>query len=163
MRTARRHKSEERGTKGHAIVEVAFMIPWLFFLFVGVFDFGFYAYALISTSNAARVAALHTSSSLGAAGDAPGACTHVVQELQYMPNVGTSLPTTCTCAGATCTSGPVRVTADAITGTACPDGVSTAQCSRVTVTYTTINLIPIPMLNPPGSVTRIVEARVKPE
>ena len=35
--------------------------------------------------------------------------------------------------------------------------------AEVTVTYTTINLIPLPMLNPPKSITRIVEARVKPE
>ena len=29
------------------MVEVALLSPWIFFLFVGIFDFGFYAFAVI--------------------------------------------------------------------------------------------------------------------
>jgi TadE-like protein len=34
------------------------LLPWVLFLFVGAYDWGFYAHALISTENAARTAAL---------------------------------------------------------------------------------------------------------
>ena len=54
---------------GNSIIEVTFMMPWLLFLFVGVFDFGFYAYALIATQNAARAVAVHNSISKTAATD----------------------------------------------------------------------------------------------
>ena len=37
------------------------MAPWIFFLFMGTLDFGFYAYAIIATQNAARVAVMQTS------------------------------------------------------------------------------------------------------
>ena len=33
--------------RGSAIMETAFMVPWLFFLFVGVLDLGFYSYAAV--------------------------------------------------------------------------------------------------------------------
>jgi Flp pilus assembly protein TadG len=48
-----------RRRSGNSIIELTFMMPWLLFLFVGVFDFGFYAYALIATQNAARAVAIH--------------------------------------------------------------------------------------------------------
>ena len=156
--------TRDQGRRGNSIVEVTLMLPFIIFLFIAVFDFGFYAYALISVENAARVAALHASSSPAAARDPDGACTHVVEELQFMPNVGMDpLLTTCTCAGTTCTSGPIRVKTELLLALACPDGGAATHCSKVTVTYTTVKLFPLPILNPPGSITRIVEARVKPE
>jgi Flp pilus assembly protein TadG len=36
-----------RGTRGHAMVEVALMLPWILLLFVGIVEFGFYTYAAI--------------------------------------------------------------------------------------------------------------------
>ena len=48
--------------KGSALVEMAFMMPWIAFLFVGIFDFGFYSYAAIATQNAARAVALQSAS-----------------------------------------------------------------------------------------------------
>ena len=54
---------------GNAVIEVALMAPWIFFLFVGVLDFGFYAYSFISVENAARAAVLLTSQSKEAAGE----------------------------------------------------------------------------------------------
>ncbi|HEY3376701.1 MAG TPA: TadE family protein, partial [Armatimonadota bacterium] len=44
--------------RGQAMVEVTLMAPWIVFLFIGIFDFGFYAYAAICTQNAARAVAL---------------------------------------------------------------------------------------------------------
>src|SRR5690242_11566024 len=77
-----------RNTSGHAVIETALMAPWIFLLFIAIFDFGFYAYAGITTANAARAAALYTSTSTGAATDTAGACQYVLDELRKLPNVG---------------------------------------------------------------------------
>jgi len=68
-------------TKGHAVLEAALLTPWLIFLFVGAFDMGFYAYALISVENAVRVAAEYTASSTAASTDSNTACTLILKEL----------------------------------------------------------------------------------
>src|SRR5579871_6288354 len=75
---------------GHSVMEFAFFLPFLLFLFVGAFDWGFYAWALIATQNAARVAALYTSGSSSTASDSSGACTYALGELAYAPNVAAS-------------------------------------------------------------------------
>lgn len=73
---------------GNSIIEVTFMMPWLLFLFVGVFDFGFYAYALIATQNAARAVAVHNSISKTAATDPDlSGCSIALRELHSAPNV----------------------------------------------------------------------------
>lgn len=38
--------------RGHSALEFAFFLPYLLFLFVGAFDWGFYSWALLSTENA---------------------------------------------------------------------------------------------------------------
>src|ERR1041385_6078916 len=77
------------GTKGNAMIEVAFMVPWIFFLFVGVLDFGFYSYAAICVQNAARIAALGNSYSAATAGSSVNACQLALQEMNSLPNVRT--------------------------------------------------------------------------
>jgi Flp pilus assembly protein TadG len=130
--------------RGHAVVEVSLMAPWIFFLFMGVLDFGFYAYSAISVENAARVAAIYTSSGgSGTVTDSTGACYYVLQELQRANNIGTGVTT---CAGGT---SPVTVTAAAAT----VNGTAGAQ---VTVTYKSPNMIPIPGLTGSYTLTRIV-------
>ncbi len=124
-------KSPRAGRRGGSTIELALLSPWIFFLFVGALDFGFYNYALISVQSAARVAALHTSTNASMAADATGACTYVLGELKSLPNVGSSVSS---CAG------PIAVTATAVNG---PDG---ASASQVTVTYTSMLMIPIPGL-----------------
>lgn len=119
------------GHRGGSTIELALLSPWILFLFVGALDFGFYNYALISVQSAARIAVLHTSTNASTAADSTGACTYVLGELRNLPNVGTSL--------ASCSS-PVNVTANAVTG---PDG---ANASQVTVSYTSLLMIPIPGL-----------------
>ena len=141
-----------RGNSGHAAVEIALMAPWIFFLFVGVLDFGFYAYSAISTQNAARAAALYTSSSDSVSthiGDVnSGACSYVLAELKRLPNVKNIT---------TCASLPVLVTAQKIN-----PGVDGAPASRVSVTYRTPSMIPIPGIMAMQFVlTRAVEMRIK--
>jgi Flp pilus assembly protein TadG len=106
------------------------MAPWIMFLFVGAFDWGFYAYALISVQNATRVAVQYTSLSTANSTDAATACSYVLSELRGEPNVGTSV--------VTCNALPVIVTATRANG---PDA---APAATVTVTYQTVQLVPIP-------------------
>src|SRR5690348_15503452 len=96
--------------RGATIVEVVLIAPWIFFLFIGALDWGFYASALISVQAAARSAALYTSSATANAADATTACSIVLDEIRKLPNIGTSTTT--------CGSNPV-VTAESVTG---PDG-----------------------------------------
>lgn len=123
------------------------MAPWIFLLFMGVLDFGFYVYAAISTEHAARVAALYTSSSSSNANDNTTACYYALQALRDLPNVPSTLTT--------CTSLPVIVTAAPVTG---PDG---AAASQVSVTYQTLPLFPIPGLMGQMTITRTAQMRVK--
>lgn len=133
------------GKSGHALLELALLSPWLFFLFAGVFDVGMYTVALQSAENAARVGALYTASSSGAAADSAGACQYALEELKTMANVRSLT---------TCSSAPLVVTAAAITG------VDGAPASRVTVAYTTPLLIPLPFLPGRVTITRSADVRV---
>jgi Flp pilus assembly protein TadG len=150
--------SSAHGRRGNTIIELTLMAPWLFFLFAGVFDFGFYAYALISVENAARVAALSTSVNTATANNQTQACQIVLKELGSLPN-GAALP-------AACDALPLIVTAQLVSQTSSLDA---AECSGgcqpaslVQVTYRTIPLIPIPgLLASQLTFTRPVEARVK--
>jgi len=133
--------------RGNSVVETALMAPWIFLLFIGVLDFGFYAYAAISTQEAARVAALYTSSSSSNASDSIGACKYALKALQDLPNVG---------AGATCGVGqPIQVTAISIASGA--DGM---PASQVSVTYQSIPMIPIPGLMGQMTITRTAQMRL---
>jgi Flp pilus assembly protein TadG len=135
--------------RGHSVVEAALIAPWFFLLFAGVLDYGFYAYALISTENAARVAAFHAASSQEFAADHAAACALALKELRALPNVGDNVNA--------CGELPVVVTAQSVTG---PDG---APAARVSVTYESLQLFPIPGLRGKLTVTRISEARVGSE
>ena len=131
------------------------MAPWIFLLFMGLLDFGFYAYAIISVENAARVGAQYTSTGPSTAADTAGACFQVLEELRMMPNVPTNL--------AICTATPVQVTVTALPGVACPEGIATSDgCTEVAVTYTTIPLFPLPGLTGQLTITRRVMEMVKP-
>jgi hypothetical protein len=125
----------------------------LVFLFIGVFDLGFYSYALISMENAVRVAALRASATTGTASDQAGACTSVLREMRSLPNVarlGTSFD---------CQSAPLIVSATLVPGTSSPDG---AAASQVSVTYQSSRLIPIPgLLAGRLALTRTAVAKVR--
>jgi Flp pilus assembly protein TadG len=84
MKNNRKRKKRESGS---SIVEVALLAPWIFFLFVGVFDFGFYAYAAICTQNAARAVALAAAQTSTAG---VTACNAALGEMRMLPNVGSN-------------------------------------------------------------------------
>ena len=136
-------------------MEMALMLPWYLFLFVGTFDWGYYAHALISTESAARVAALYTSQSSSTASDQADACVLANEEMRIVPNIGnTGTPT--------CSASPLVLTA-----VQAGSGQSTASAdnnpaSQVTVTYTTVGLIPIPLLLPKqATFYRVVQMRLR--
>ncbi len=106
---------------------------------------GFYAYALIATQNAARVAAENASYRLAAAGNSDLACQYALAEMKAMSNVKNL---------SGCGATPLVVTARAFTDS---DG---AAATEVSVTYTTQQLIPIPRLIGKLSITRKVQMRV---
>jgi Flp pilus assembly protein TadG len=142
--TKHKRRGARRRTRGNAMLELALLGPWVLFLFIGAFDWGFYAYALISLQSAARTAALYTSTSATTAADAPGACSLVLAEMASLPNVGS-----------VCGANPV-VTATATVG---PDS---AAATQVSVTYTSLSLILLPgLLKEQFTITRTVKMRLR--
>ena len=136
-----------RKRRGSSVLELTLLSPWVFFLFIGVVDVGFYSYALISVENAARIAAEYTSQTATTAADQSGACTKVLAELSNLSNVASLT---------TCGAAPLTVTATSVAG---PDG---GAATSVSVTYQTISLIPIPgFLQSQLTVTRNVKMRIK--
>src|SRR5437016_6104054 len=137
-----RFKREKWRERGHAVIEVALMAPWIFFLFMGTLDFGFYAYAIIAVQNAARVAVMQTSLNSTTAANSTLACQYALTELNTLPNAGSL---------STCGGLPVVVNATAVVDS---DG---ANASQVAVTYQTINMIPIPGLAGSLTLTRTAQ------
>jgi Flp pilus assembly protein TadG len=133
------------GNAGHSVIEIALMAPWIFLAFVALFDFGIYAYAGLATANAARAAALRTSAAPADVADQTLACIQARRELRMLWNVSQAT---------NCTSLPLIVTAAGGTG---PDGSPT---SRVTVTYQTPQLFPLPFLMGRMTLRRVSEMRV---
>jgi Flp pilus assembly protein TadG len=130
--------------RGGSVLEMALFLPWYVFLFVGTYDWGFFAHALISVESATRVAALYSANQVSAPSVAT-LCPIVINEMKVVSNVSSSL---------NCTSSPLVV---GITSGAGADG-QTAY--TVSVTYTTLSLIPIPGLLPAQTTfTRSVEMR----
>ena len=138
-----RSKRRSRRSRGSAFVELTLTFPMLFFLLLGVVDMGFYCYSLISVQDAARTVALYLSSAVGN-NNTTAACQYLLSNLSKMPNLsGVS----------TCSGSPLTLTATAVTG---PDSNPAVQ---VTVSYQTINLIPIYGLPGQLTITRTVTAR----
>jgi Flp pilus assembly protein TadG len=136
--------AEKRRNGGHAILELALIGPWVFLLFIGALDWGFYACALISLQAAARTAALYTSTSAATVSDSTTACSLVLGEMANLPNIGT-----------VCSTNPV-VTATSVTG---PDS---ATATQVSITYTSVALIPLPgLLRKQFTITRTVKMRLR--
>ena len=137
---------------GGAVVELALLMPWIVFLFVGILDAGFYSYAMIVTQNAARVSAIQASASPAASSDSLNACVVALQEMRSLPNtVGL---TNCG-SGTVSASSPVSVVATSV------DHGSGDISSRVTVMYLMLPLIPIPGILPQQtSLSRSAEVRI---
>lgn len=141
--------------KGSSAIEFSLLLPWYVFLFVGAFDYGFFAYSLIATQTAASVGATYCSTSASTSADVSNACGYVIDQLRNMPNVGTAV-TACGTGTTVTSSAPIAVTASSITG---PDGNAAAS---VTVVYLTPQLIPIPGLLPGQlTITRTIKMRIR--
>src|SRR5215469_1276753 len=94
MGTKRIDFSSKRRRAGHAVIEFSFMMPWYFFLFIGTYDFGFYAYSLIASQSAATVGAIYCANSSSTVADSTTACGYALDQFRNLPNVGSTL-TTC--------------------------------------------------------------------
>ncbi len=141
---------KSRPERGQAVVETAFLVPWIFFLFVGLLDLGFYCFALMATSNAARMAAVQLSPVyVTPTVIQPEACTIVLAEMQSLPNLY-QVSTACKAAPLTVIASCFDYTTGSGSTSACPScGSASENCSnQVTVTYTTVPLIPIPGILP---------------
>lgn len=153
-----RHLAQKRRQRGHSVIEVAFLAPWIFFLFVGVVDVGFYCYAAINTQNAARSAALYmaqSTSRLNAVlADKSTACQLVISDLWMMRTIAsTPFDHTATCG--TGTSPALDVS-----GPASLDGVVGQVDAVATVTFQMLPMIPIPGLTGTYSIQRTSRVRV---
>ena len=165
----------KQSQSGHAIIEMALLAPWIFFLFVGVFDMGFYFYSIICTENAARAAAIQTAANPLAQKDLI-ACNAVWKEMSFLPNVAsistpdcTQLPvkvvrrTLCTQANVAPNSITCEPPVAPLLQATCADCGSdpTAASSQVAVTYRSGIFVPIPgLLTNQLTITRIGEMRI---
>src|SRR5579883_982977 len=148
MRTAMR-KPRRTKCRGGSALEMAMLLPWYLFLFIGAFDWGYYAHALISTESAARVAALYASGSSTTAADSTNICNYALQELKISPNIST---TTTTCAAL-----PVIVSTSGVVS-----GADGQNAVNVSVTYQTVGVIPIPgLLANKATFYRTVQMRLR--
>jgi Flp pilus assembly protein TadG len=138
-----------RGEKGSTLIEISLLAPWIFFLFVGMVDLGFFSYSLIAVENATRIAAEYTSQSPANATDPSGlACAKVLAELSGLPNVNGL---------ANCSSAPLVMTATSVTG------VDSNSAAQVSITYNGLSLFPIPgLLMGKLNLTRTVQMRIQP-
>jgi Flp pilus assembly protein TadG len=123
------------GKRGQSAIEVALMAPWIFFLFIGVLDLGFWGYALMSLENGTRAAGLYAANHPTAT--AAQLKTVACAELRHVINIAPGCPT-------------VTVTTPTLdTGT---------NPNRLTFTVTAplTPMVPIPGLLNVGNVTRQV-------
>ncbi|HEY6342130.1 MAG TPA: TadE family protein [Bryobacteraceae bacterium] len=131
------------------MVEACLLFPWFVFLFVGAVDAGFDLYALIGVQSAARIAVLYTSSSSSTANASATACSLVLQDLNYMPNIYNQVTS--------CSALPLEVTATGPTTDQFGNSYST-----VSVTYQTVSLIPIPgVLAAQFTITRTAQMQLR--
>jgi hypothetical protein len=131
------------------MVESCLLFPWFVFLFVGALDAGFDLYALIGVQSAARIAVLYTSSSSSTAGNSTAACTLVLNDLNYLPNINGTVTS--------CGALPLEVTATGPTTDQFGNSYST-----VSVTYQTMSLIPIPgVLAAQFTITRTAQMQLR--
>jgi Flp pilus assembly protein TadG len=97
---SRRRARPRPGTRGQALVEVAILVPFVFFLIVLVMNFGGLINAWIAVANASRAAADYAILSGSSAGLPTQATSTTLQnlinaDLGALPNLGSSNPTAC--------------------------------------------------------------------
>lgn len=140
--------------RGHAVIEVSLMAPWIFFLFMGIMDFGYYAYSAISVENAARAAVIQTAIDATTATNSTMACNYALVELKGLSNAN-SLTGCATSAGSVSASQPIAVVATQV------NGVDGTLASQVAVTYQTMQMFPIPGVMGQMTITRTAQMRLR--
>ncbi len=150
--------SSRRHQRGNAVIEASLLIPWILFLFMGVLDFGFYNYALITTENAARVGAHYASQDKGRARDVTEVCRIVRQEMSGLPHTR-SLSGCAACSASLTEAMPLSVCSQLLEapGRVGPAGDTAAE---VTVSYRTVPLIPLPFLTGQLTITRVKQMSI---
>lgn len=138
-------KFKTKRHRGQALVEASLLVPMVFFLFLGMTNFGFFVYAFITAGNAARAAAQYTAN-FSFVGNQGVACQVALREMAMLSNItalGTGSPSSGTWSSPyTCGASPLQVTATNYT-----EPTFNTLASRVTVTYTTIQLFPLPFMS----------------
>lgn len=137
-------------SRGHAVLEFALVAPWIFFVFVAVLDFGFYAYWLMAVTNASRTAA-HVTSENGSSQSI--ACNEVLNEMRGV--LGWSD------APAGCNASPLVVTVRNLNDSTTPASADGSQSVVVSVTWDTTPLIPVPGIAQQFTIRRDAEMRRK--
>ena len=142
--------------RGGSMVEMALMLPWYLFFFVGTYDWGYYAHALISTESAAHVAAIYASQSAAQASNQTAVCLLASEELRISANVSNT-------GSPSCAASPVVVTATQLgPGQTNTNSADLKNAAQITVQYTTVGLIPIPgLLKSSATLYRIVQMRLR--
>jgi hypothetical protein len=155
----KRNPVRTRSRRGQSVIEFTLMAPWILLLFMGIFDLGFYCYALVMTENAARVAALRVQEEGGVdAVTRQTVCDFVISEMRMMTNVGFIGDADGT-NDATCLTPPLQVGVEDIPISDARSADRIEPGVLVTVTYDTIQLFPIPGIAGQLSMTRTVLVR----
>jgi len=139
--------------RGSALVEASLLAPLLFFLFLGLTNFGFFVYAFITVGNAARAAAQATARTMLVTNTAR-ACGVALREMRSLPNVA-PLAATWPCSGPPLFVPPLTGVVVMLTTDNTP-----ALTTRVTVSYDTIQLFPLPFLSGKMTINRTAQMRV---
>ncbi len=135
------------------MIEFALLLPWYVFLFMGVYDMGYFSYGLIATQNAARIGAVYCAASSSTCSSNATPCTYAIGQLKNLPNIGSAVTT--------CNGSPLTVTITYTTsGSTCPGGTGDT-CVASSVAYVTPQLIPIPGIFPGQlTITRVVKMKL---
>jgi hypothetical protein len=145
--TGKRRRARQ---SGQAVLEAAILLPWLVLSFMGAYDMGAAAYALISLQSAARSAASWgavSSANAQSAAFSTKACGYALDELRYAPGIGTA---------ATACSGRVNVAA-----TYLAIGADGLPAVSVSVTYI-VKLLVVPgIFSPAIPITRTVQMPIR--
>ena len=137
--------------RGQALIEASLLVPMVFFLFLGLTNFGFFIYAFITVGNAARVATQYAAQfpdNSSSGGNQSVACQAALREMKTLPNVS-ALPSSYPC-----TAAPLKVTEEDYT-----EPTTSTKASRVTVTYDTIQLFPLPFMDGKMQINRTAVIR----
>ncbi len=126
--------------RGQSLVETALLVPFVFFLFLGLTNFGFFCYAFITVGHAAEVGASYIASAV-LQNSQPAACDVILRDMQSLPNVP---------AVTTCNAAPLQV---AVTQNY-QEPATGEPAAQVKVTYDTIQLFPLPFMSGKMTINR---------